>query len=133
MDPSRYCGDVVWVPYKPLSMRPPAYVKYILSVELVLHMTDSRAIVLTERGITKLAKPPGLTAAPALLLWNLVRQLPATGQALTLGQVADELGLTRVTVTNAMQELLTAGFIQRGPKVGRVHVYKLNPAFFHHL
>lgn len=92
-----------------------------------------RAIVLTDRGILILAKAPGLTAAPALLLWNLVKLLPIAGQPLNLSHLADELGLTRVTVTNAMQELLTAGFVQRGPKVGRVYIYKLNPAYFHHL
>jgi predicted transcriptional regulator len=80
-----------------------------------------------------LAKAPGLTAAPARLLWNLVRLLPVAGQPLSLSQLADQLGLTRVTVTNAMQDLLVAGFVQRGPKVGNIYTYKLNPAYFHHL
>lgn len=96
-------------------------------------MSSPRAIVLTERGINSLAKAPGLTAAAALLLWNLVNLLPPAGQSLNLSELADELGLTRVTVTNAMRKLLTAGFVQRGPKVGRVHIYKLNPAYFHQL
>lgn len=96
-------------------------------------MVTPRAIVLTERGIVFLSKPPGLTAAPSLLLWNLVKLLPVAGQSMNLSQLAVELGLTRVTVTNAMQELLTAGFVLRGPKVGKVHTYKLNPAYFHQL
>lgn len=96
-------------------------------------MTTPHAIVLTERGISFLAKPPGLTAAPALLLWHLVSLLPPAGQLLNLSQLAGDLGLTIPTVTNGMQTLLKAGFVLRGPKVGRVHTYKLNPAFFHHL
>jgi DNA-binding transcriptional ArsR family regulator len=96
-------------------------------------MTAPRAIVITDRAITMLANPPGLTAAPALLLWNLTRLLPATGQPLNLSELAVEFGLTRVTVTNAMKKLLTTGLVLRGPKVGKVHIYKLNPAYFHHL
>jgi len=96
-------------------------------------MTTPRAIVLTDRAITSLAKPSSLTAAPALLLWNLVKRLPVAGQALNLSELADELGLTRVTVTNAMQKLLAGGFVRRVAKVERVHIYKLNPAYFHHL
>lgn len=96
-------------------------------------MATPRAIVLTERAIVTLAKPPGLTAAPALLLWNLVRLMPVAGLPLNLSQLAADLDLTIATVTNAMQTLLTAGFVQRGSKVGRVYIYKLNPAYFHHL
>jgi predicted transcriptional regulator len=96
-------------------------------------MASPRAIVLTERGINHLAKAPGLTAAAALLLWNLVSLLPPAGQTLNLSELADELGFTRATVTNAMRVLLTIGFVQRGPKVGKVHIYKLNPAYFHQI
>lgn len=96
-------------------------------------MATPRAIVLTERAIVSLAKQPGLTQAPALLLWNLVSLLPISGQPLNLSQLADELGLTIPTVTNGMQTLLKAGFVLRGAKVGRVHTYKLNPAYFHYL
>lgn len=93
----------------------------------------SRAIVLTERAIASLAKQPGLTQATALLLWKLVGLLPISGQPLNLSLLADELGLTIATVTNGMQTLLKAGFVLRGPKVGRLHTYKLNTAYFHHL
>lgn len=96
-------------------------------------MPAPRAIVLTERGINILAKAPGLTAAAALLLWSLVKLLPPAGQPLNLSELADELELTPVTVINAMRKLLALGFVQRGPKVGRVHIYKLNPAYFHQL
>ena len=93
----------------------------------------TRAIVLTDRAIVTLAKQPGLTQAPALLLWNLVSQIPVTGQPINLSQLAEDLGLAIATVTNGMQTLLKAGFVMRGPKVGRVHTYKLNSAYFHHL
>lgn len=96
-------------------------------------MEAQRAIVLTERAIVTLAKTPGLTQASALLLWNMVNTLPVAGQVLNLTQLADDLGLTKVTVTNGMLMLLKAGFVIRGPKVGRVHTYKLNSAYFHHL
>lgn len=92
-----------------------------------------RAIVLTDRAIVTLAKQPGLAKAPALLLWNLVSLLPVAGQPLNLSQLAEDLGLTISTVTNGMQTLLKAGFVMRGPKVGRVHTYKLNSAYFHYL
>jgi len=96
-------------------------------------MTTPHAIVLTERAIDTLAKAPGLTQAPALLLWHLVSTLPVAGEILNLTQLADDLGLTKVTVTNGMLSLLKAGFVIRGPKVGRLHTYKLNSAYFHHL
>jgi predicted transcriptional regulator len=96
-------------------------------------MATPQAIVLTERGILSLAKPPGLKAADALLLWHLVKILPIAGETLNLTLLADELALARPTVTVGMQTLLKAGFVMRGPKVGRVHTYKLNPAYFHHL
>ena len=96
-------------------------------------MVKPRAIVLTGRVIDILSKPPGLTAEPALQLWTLVKQLPVTGQSLNICQLAVDLGLTRVKVANAMQELLISGLVQRGPKVGKVYTYKLNPACFHHL
>ena len=96
-------------------------------------MATNKAVVLTERCINDLAKAPGLNAAAALLLWNLVKSLGPTGQQMSLTAMATDLGLTRITVTNAMQDLLKAGFIQRGPKAGRLYLYKLNPAFFYHL
>lgn len=96
-------------------------------------MATPRAIVLTDRAILSLAKQPGLTQATALLLWHLVSLLPMAGQPLSLSQLADDLGLTIPTVTNGMQTLLKAGFVLRGPKVGRVHSYKLNQAYFHQL
>jgi predicted transcriptional regulator len=96
-------------------------------------MTTPRAIVFTERGILSLAKPPGLRASDALLLWHLVKILPIAGEMLNLTLLADELGLARPTVTVGMQTLLKAGFVIRGAKVGRVYTYKLNSAYFHHL
>lgn len=96
-------------------------------------MATPRAIILTEHGILSLAKPPGLKAADALLLWHLVKILPIAGETLNLTLLADELALARPTVTVGMQTLLKAGFVMRGPKVGRVHTYKLNTAYFHHL
>lgn len=96
-------------------------------------MATPRAIVLTDRAITSLAKQPGLTQATSLLLWHLVSILPTAGEPLSLSQLADELGLTIATVTNGMHTLLKAGFVLRGAKVGRVHSYKLNPAYFHQL
>lgn len=96
-------------------------------------MAAPRAIVLTERAITSFAKQPGLTQATGLLLWHLVSVLPTAGQPLSLSQLAEDLGLTSATVMNVMQRLLKAGFVLRGPKVGRVHIYKLNPAYFHQL
>jgi len=38
-----------------------------------------------------------------LLLWNLATRLPVAGQALNRSELADELGLIRVTVINALQ------------------------------
>lgn len=96
-------------------------------------MATPSAIVLTERGILSLAKPPGLRAADALLLWHLVKILPIAGETLNLTLLADELALARPTVTVGMQALLKAGFVTRGPKVGRVHTYKLNSACFQHV
>lgn len=93
----------------------------------------SRAIVLTERVIAKLAKQPGLTQAPALLLWSLVHRLPVAGQILNLTDLATELNLSAATVMNGIKALNTAGFIQRGPRVGRLYIYKLNPAYFYHI
>lgn len=96
-------------------------------------MTIPRAIVLTDRCVISLAKPPGLRASDALLLWHLVKVLPVAGEALKLTSLAEELGLARPTVTVGMQALLKAGFVVRGPKVGTVHTYKLNSAYFHYL
>jgi DNA-binding IclR family transcriptional regulator len=80
-----------------------------------------------------LAEPPGLRASDALLLWHLVKILPISGETLNLTLLADELALARPTVTVGMQTLLKAGFVMRGPKVGRVHSYKLNSAYFQYL
>jgi len=96
-------------------------------------MATQHAIVLTDRAVSTLAKAPGLTQAPALLLWHLVSTLPVAGQTLSLTQLAEDLGLAKVTVTNGMLMLLKTGFVIRGPKVGRVHTYKLNSAYFHHI
>jgi DNA-binding MarR family transcriptional regulator len=96
-------------------------------------MPTPRAIVLTDRAIVNLAKQPGLTQAAALLLWKMTSLLPVTGQPLNLSQLAEDLGLTTPTVTNGMQTLLKAGFVMRGPKVGRLHTYKLNSAYFYYL
>lgn len=96
-------------------------------------MSTPRAIVLTDRAIVTLSKQPGLTQASALLFWKLTSMLPVTGQPLNLSQLAEELGLTIPTVTNGMQTLMKIGFVMRGPKVGRLHTYKLNSACFHYL
>jgi DNA-binding MarR family transcriptional regulator len=93
----------------------------------------SRAIVLTERGINVLAKPPGLRAAESLLLWSLIKRLPPAGDLQSLGQLADDLGLSRVTVTRSMRELIAAGLVQRTSHPGDIHLYKLNSACFHYL
>jgi DNA-binding MarR family transcriptional regulator len=96
-------------------------------------MATQRAIVLTERAMVTLAKTPGLTQSANLLLWHLVSTLPIAGQILNLTELSEHLGLTKSTVTIGMLKLLKAGFVIRGPKVGRVHTYKLNSAYFHHL
>jgi DNA-binding MarR family transcriptional regulator len=92
-----------------------------------------RAVVVTERALDLLSTPPGLTGAALLLLWHLVRTLPVKGQYLSLTEVARQLGLSRVYVTNAMHGLIRAGFITRGARAGLLHHYQLNAVYFHSL
>jgi len=89
-------------------------------------MVTPRAIGLTKLGILSLAKPPVLSASDALMLWHLAKILPIACETLNLTLLADELTLARPTVADGMQTLLKASFATRGPKVGRVHTYKLN-------
>ena len=97
------------------------------------NLETHKAVILLQRGIMILAKPPGLKAADALLLWHLVKVLPMNGDTLSLKVLADVLALARPTVTVGMQTLLKANLVMRGPKVGKLYLYKLNPAIFHHL
>lgn len=92
-----------------------------------------RAVVVTERAVSLLSTPPGLPGATFLLLWHLVRTLPVKGEYLSLTDLAEQLGLSRVYVTKAMQGLVRAGFITRSAKAGLLHHYQLNPVFFHPL
>lgn len=94
-------------------------------------MRDRRSVVVTERALAILAKPPGVHGAPALLLWHLVQSLPIAGEYLSLTAVAEHTGISRVHATNAMRELLEKGFIVRGTKEGTLYRYQLNPVYFH--
>lgn len=90
-----------------------------------------RAVVLTEMALDYLSRPPGLDAGRSLLLWHLVKELPAGGSYLSLTDLAQAIALSRVHVTNGMKRLLIDGLILRGPKQGLLYRYELNPAYFH--
>lgn len=90
-------------------------------------------VVLTERAINHLATRPGLSQAVSLVLWTLVKRLPVNGAPLNLSHLAEELKLTVATVTNAAKQLLAANLLQRGARVGKIYIYTLNPACFHHI
>jgi biotin operon repressor len=92
---------------------------------------DRRAVVLTERALAQLARPPGISGVPSLLLWHLVQSLPVAGEFLSVTALAEQLGISRVHATNAMHGLLEQGFIIRGAKSGLLYRYQLNPAYFH--
>lgn len=77
------------------------------------------------------ATPSKLNAAPATLLWHLVKTLAPAGSHASLTDIAQELGLSRVQINAAMKLLLQLGLIIRGPKDGRLHQYRLNDAYFH--
>lgn len=89
------------------------------------------AVVVTERALELLATRQGLHGAKSFLLWHLIQALPKGGGHLSLTDLSQTLGLSRVHTTNAMRTLLEAGFLLRGPKSGSLYHYQLNPAYFH--
>lgn len=91
----------------------------------------NRAVALTDIALKLLSTPPGLQAAPSLLLWHLVGNLPPAGDHVNLSLIAEKIGLSRVHATKSMTVLLKTGCILRGPKRGIFHHYQLNPAYFY--
>lgn len=93
--------------------------------------SKTRAIVVTNAAIAALARPPGLHAAPSLMLWHFARELPIGGAHVNMSALASELGISTVHASKSIRTLLEAGFIVRGPKDGMHYHYSLNPAYFH--
>lgn len=89
---------------------------------------SNNSIILTNSAVQALVSHP-LSKSENMVLWLLVVKMPASGMVVSHADLADELKITRTSVSQIMKRLCEKGFLVRGPKFGVSHHYKINPVF----
>lgn len=70
-----------------------------------------------------------LPASQHRLLWLLAAQLRGGVAVVSLTDLAERAGLSRLTAVRSVHALLRLGLLVRGARVGTSYQYKLNPAY----
>lgn len=83
-----------------------------------------------QAGFMELAKDASLSGQPLRVLLALLAKLDFENYiALSQTEIADELGLGRNRVCEAIKRLRSRGVVLDGPKVGVARTYRLNPGY----
>jgi DNA-binding MarR family transcriptional regulator len=99
----------------------------VLVVPRVRHRLKEGWFMQFQDALLRIAQDRDLWGAPRAVLDMLMSRLDFENHILLRqSEVAEKLGMDKATVSRSIAKLEKAGYIERGPKIGRAYAYKLS-------